>query len=59
MGRGTDIPHRVYTAEFKTEAVKLADEVGMTEAARSRLSVCGGKGQPVSEAQAEITSGAA
>lgn len=34
MGRGTDIPHRVYTAEFKTEAVKLADEVGITEAAK-------------------------
>jgi len=34
MGRATDIPHRVYTAEFKLEAVKLADEVGVTEAAR-------------------------
>ncbi len=34
MGRGTDIPHRLYTAEFKSEAVKLADEVGITEAAR-------------------------
>jgi transposase len=28
------VPHRVYTAEFKTEAVKLAQEVGVTEAAR-------------------------
>jgi transposase len=73
MGRATDIPHRVYTAEFKAEAVKLADEVGITEAAkrldmpsssirnwmkpgaRSRLSGDGGKRQPVSEAQAEIT----
>jgi transposase len=73
MGRGTDIPHRVYTAEFKSEAAKLADEVGITEAAkrldmptssirnwmkpevRSRLSVSGGKRQPVSEAQAELT----
>ena len=34
MGRATDIPHRVYTAEFKTEAVKLADEVGIAEAAK-------------------------
>jgi transposase len=34
MGRGTDIPHRAYTAEFKLEAVKLADEVGITEAAK-------------------------
>src|SRR5215216_3128942 len=34
MGRATDIPHRVYTAEFKTEAIKLAEEVGITEAAR-------------------------
>ena len=34
MGRATDIPHRVYTAEFKSEAVKLADEVGITEAAK-------------------------
>jgi transposase len=34
MGRATDIPHRVYTAEFKTEAVKLAEEVGVSEAAR-------------------------
>jgi hypothetical protein len=34
MGRATDIPHRVYTAEFKGEAVKLADEVGITEAAK-------------------------
>ena len=28
------VPHRVYTAEFKTEAVRLAEEVGVTEAAR-------------------------
>lgn len=28
------MPHRVYTVEFKTEAVKLAQEVGVTEAAR-------------------------
>ena len=28
------VPHRVYTVEFKTEAVKLAQEVGVTEAAR-------------------------
>jgi transposase len=28
------IPHRRYTDEFKTEAVKLAEEVGITEAAR-------------------------
>jgi transposase len=28
------IPHRRYTDEFKTEAVKLAQEVGVTEAAR-------------------------
>lgn len=34
MGRATDIPHRVYTAEFKSEAVKLADEVGIAEAAK-------------------------
>ena len=34
MGRATDIPHRAYTAEFKSEAVKLADEVGVVEAAR-------------------------
>ena len=34
MGRATDIPHRVYTAEFKSEAVKLADEVGTAEAAK-------------------------
>ena len=34
MGRATEIPHRVYTAEFKTEAVKLAEEVGVREAAR-------------------------
>ena len=34
MVRATDIPHRVYTAEFKTEAVKLAEEVGIAEAAR-------------------------
>jgi len=34
MGRATDIPHRAYTAEFKSEAVKLADEVGVAEAAR-------------------------
>ena len=34
MSRVTDIPHRVYTAEFKLEAVKLAEEVGVAEAAR-------------------------
>ncbi len=28
------IPHRAYTAEFRTEAVRLAQEVGVTEAAR-------------------------
>ena len=28
------VPHRVYTVEFKTEAVRLAQEVGVTEAAR-------------------------
>ncbi len=28
------VPHRVYTAEFKMEAVRLAREVGVTEAAR-------------------------
>ena len=28
------VPHRAYTLEFKTEAVKLAEEVGVTEAAR-------------------------
>jgi transposase len=28
------VPHRVYTAEFKMEAVRLAQEVGVTEAAR-------------------------
>jgi transposase len=28
------VPHRVYMAEFKTEAVRLAQEVGVTEAAR-------------------------
>ena len=28
------MPHRRYTDEFKTEAVKLAREVGITEAAR-------------------------
>jgi len=28
------MPHRRYTDEFKTEAVKLAQEVGVTEAAR-------------------------
>lgn len=28
------VPHRAYTAEFKTEAVRLAQEVGVTEAAR-------------------------
>jgi transposase len=34
MSRVTDIPHLVYTAEFKLEAVKLAKEVGVAEAAR-------------------------
>lgn len=34
MSRVTDIPHRVYTAEFKLEAMKLAEEVGVAEAAR-------------------------
>jgi transposase len=34
MGKPTEIPHRVYTAEFKSEAVRLADEVGVAEAAR-------------------------
>jgi len=34
MGKAADIPHRVYTAEFKTEALKLAEEVGIAEAAR-------------------------
>jgi len=33
MSRGK-VPHRVYTAEFKVEAVRLAREVGVTEAAR-------------------------
>ena len=28
------VPHRVYTVEFKTEAIRLALEVGVTEAAR-------------------------
>lgn len=28
------VPHRAYTAEFKMEAVRLAREVGVTEAAR-------------------------
>jgi transposase-like protein len=28
------VPRRVYTEEFKTEAVRLAQEVGITEAAR-------------------------
>ena len=28
------VPHRQYTVEFKTEAVRLAREVGVTEAAR-------------------------
>jgi transposase len=28
------MPHRRYTDEFKTETVKLAQEVGVTEAAR-------------------------
>lgn len=28
------VPHRVYTVEFKVEAVRLAQEVGVTEAAR-------------------------
>jgi transposase len=28
------VPHRVYTAEFKMEAVRLAREVGVSEAAR-------------------------
>lgn len=28
------VPHRAYTVEFKTEAVRLAQEVGVTEAAR-------------------------
>ena len=28
------MPHRRYTDEFKTEAVKLAQEIGVTEAAR-------------------------
>ena len=34
MGKLTDIPHRVYTQEFKVEAVKLAEEVGVAETAR-------------------------
>ena len=34
MSRVTDIPHRVYTAEFKLESLKLAEEVGVAEAAR-------------------------
>ena len=34
MRKLTDIPHRVYTLEFKTEAVKLGEEVGVAEAAR-------------------------
>ena len=33
MSRGM-VSHRVYTVEFKTEAVKLAQEVGVTEGAR-------------------------
>ena len=28
------VPYRAYTAEFKTEAVRLAQEVGVSEAAR-------------------------
>jgi transposase len=28
------VPRRIYTAEFKTEAVRLAQEVGVTAAAR-------------------------
>lgn len=28
------VPHRRYTVEFKTEAVRLSREVGVTEAAR-------------------------
>ena len=28
------VPHRIYTTEFKVEAVRLAQEVGVTEAAR-------------------------
>jgi len=34
MSRVTDIPHRVYTAKFKLEAVKLAEEPGVAEAPR-------------------------
>lgn len=33
MGKA-NVPHRRYTAEFKAEALRLSDEVGVGEAAR-------------------------
>ena len=63
------VPHRVYTLEFKTEAVRLAEEVGVTEAARrldipvtsiqnwmkpGKLAKAGGR-KAVSAAEAEIS----
>lgn len=34
MSRESNVPHRRYTDEFKLDAVKLAEAVGGTEAAR-------------------------
>ncbi len=34
MSRGTTVPHRQYTDEFKLEAVRLAESVGGNEAAK-------------------------
>ena len=38
MGKKASVPNRQYTTEFKIEAVRLADSVGSSEAAR-RLGV--------------------
>lgn len=34
MGRGTSVPHRQYTDEFKLEAVRLAESAGGNQAAK-------------------------